>query len=55
MKIEGNSDPVILDLNPKKFEKEKDHLFFDFFSLYAKNFAKDDEKSHENKNSMRMH
>lgn len=30
-------DNVIMDLNPKNFEKQKDHLFFDFFSLYAKN------------------
>lgn len=29
---------VILDLNPEKYEKPKDYLFFDFFSLYAKNF-----------------
>ena len=27
-----------MDINPKKFEKPKDHLFFDFFSAYAKNF-----------------
>ena len=25
-------------MNPRKFEKPKDHLFFDFFSVYAKNF-----------------
>jgi hypothetical protein len=32
-------DPsVILDLNPEKYEKPKDHLFFDFFSMYTKNF-----------------
>ena len=29
-----------MDLNPKKFDKEKDNLFFDFFSIYAKNFLK---------------
>lgn len=29
---------VIMDINPNKFEKPKDNLFFDFFSLYAKNF-----------------
>ncbi len=26
-----------MDLNPKKFKQPKDHLFFDFFSLYTKN------------------
>ena len=26
------------DLNPEKYEKAKDYLFFDFFSLYTKNF-----------------
>lgn len=31
-------DSVIMDINPSKFDKAKDHLFFDFFSLYAKNF-----------------
>ena len=33
-------DNVVLDLNPKNFEKQKDHLFFDFFSIYAKSFIK---------------
>ena len=28
---------MILDLNPEKYEKPKDYLFFDFFSIYAKN------------------
>ena len=32
---------VVLDLNPNNFEKPKDHLFFDFFSIYAKSFIKD--------------
>ena len=42
--VEGGVHPkkqdtsVILDLNPEKYEKPKDYLFFDFFSLYAKNF-----------------
>jgi hypothetical protein len=30
---------VILDLNPEKYEKPKDYLFFDFFSMYTKNFV----------------
>ena len=25
-----------MNLNPNKFEKPKDHLFFNFFSMYAK-------------------
>lgn len=37
MNIKGSQDPVIMDLNPNKFEKPKDTLFFDFFSMYAKN------------------
>jgi hypothetical protein len=27
-----------MDLNPEKYDKPKDHLFFDFFTLYARNF-----------------
>lgn len=34
----GNNS-VILDLNPEKYEKPKDYLFFDFFSIYTKNFV----------------
>lgn len=41
-RLSGNkdmsNDSVILDVNPSKFEKSKDHLFFDFFSMYTKNF-----------------
>lgn len=37
----GDQSGVIMDINPNKFEKAKDHLFFDFFSLYAKNFIDD--------------
>ena len=37
-KVEENKDGVIMDLNPEKYEKAKDYLFFDFFSLYTKNF-----------------
>eukprot|EP00349_Pseudokeronopsis_sp_Brazil_P001373 CAMPEP_0202959376 /NCGR_PEP_ID=MMETSP1396-20130829/3571_1 /ASSEMBLY_ACC=CAM_ASM_000872 /TAXON_ID= /ORGANISM="Pseudokeronopsis sp., Strain Brazil" /LENGTH=228 /DNA_ID=CAMNT_0049677897 /DNA_START=37 /DNA_END=723 /DNA_ORIENTATION=- len=48
MKISGSKgevkdmdkEKVLLDLNPDNFEKPQDHLFFDFFSLYAKNFIK---------------
>ena len=35
---ESLNESVILDVNPSRFEKAKDHLFFDFFSIYAKNF-----------------
>ena len=38
---------VILDLNPKKFDKPKDSLFFDFFSLYGKRIVEDREKGFE--------
>ena len=34
----GGEAGVIMDLNPEKYEKPKDYLFFDFFSMYAKNF-----------------
>ena len=30
--------PVIMDLNPNKYTKDKDKIFMDFFSLYGKNF-----------------
>lgn len=35
---DASGESVIMDINPSKFEKPKDHLFFDFFSLYTKNF-----------------
>ena len=41
--MEEPSQMVIMDLNPEKFEKPKDNLFFDFFSMYAKNFIKKEE------------
>lgn len=28
---------VVLEIDPEKFEKKKDNLFFDFFSMYTKN------------------
>ena len=31
------TQPVIMDLNPKNFQK-KDHIFMDFFSIYGKSF-----------------
>jgi hypothetical protein len=40
MKVQGG-DSVIMDMNPSNFEKPKDNLFFDFFSIYAKNFISD--------------
>ena len=33
----------MLQLNPQNFEKKSDFVFFDFLSLYAKNFQKTDE------------
>ena len=29
-------DDVLLNVSPKKFEKPKDQLFLDFFSMYTK-------------------
>jgi hypothetical protein len=37
---EDMNGSVILDLNPEKYEKPKDYLFFDLFSMYTKNFVK---------------
>jgi hypothetical protein len=37
---EGGQD-VLLNISPKKFEKKKDQLFIDFFSMYTKRFVKD--------------
>jgi hypothetical protein len=34
-------DEVILNISPKKFEKPKDQLFIDFFSMYTKQFVDD--------------
>lgn len=31
------NESVIMNINPTKFEKPKDHLFFNFFAMYAKN------------------
>mmetsp|Transcript_24585 Transcript_24585/g.24184 ORF Transcript_24585/g.24184 Transcript_24585/m.24184 type:complete len:234 (-) Transcript_24585:55-756(-) len=53
MKISGgkseikdlDKEKVLLDMNPENFEKAQDHLFFDFFSLYAKNFISKGENS----------
>jgi len=36
--VMGNDISVIMDVDPNKFEKPKDNIFFDFFSLYTKNF-----------------
>lgn len=39
-----NEDEILLNVNPKKFEKPKDQLFIDFFSMYTKKFV-EEEKS----------
>jgi hypothetical protein len=41
---DNNGESVIMDLNPKKFEKSKDNLFFDFFTIYTKNLLIQKEK-----------
>lgn len=40
---ESDSDQqeVLLNISPKKFEKPKDQLFIDFFSMYTKQFVED--------------
>ena len=40
---DSQDDEVLLNMNPSKFEKPKDHLFIDFFSMYAQKFV--DEQS----------
>jgi hypothetical protein len=47
---EGES--IIMDLNPNNFEKPKDHLFFDFFSIYAKSFIKNKSENDNNNNGL---
>lgn len=34
-------------MSPKKFEKPKDQLFLDFFSMYAKKFIEEHETQDE--------
>ena len=34
------SEEVVNSTKPEKYEKPKDHLFFDLFSMYTKNFVK---------------
>jgi len=34
----------LLNIAPKKFEKPKDQLFLDFFSMYTKKFIDEEEK-----------
>lgn len=36
-----NESGLIMDVNPRKFEKPKDNLFFNFFSIYTKNFIEE--------------
>ena len=38
-------EKVLLDMNPAHFDKAQDNLFFDFFSIYAKNFVGEEKKS----------
>ena len=41
-------EQILLDLNPQKFEKRKDNLFFNFFSLYTKQVIKQQSKEFSN-------
>ena len=46
----GNDISVIMDVDPNKFEKPKDNIFFDFFSLYTKNFIDQKQPKTQRKN-----
>ena len=41
MNGKDQDEEVILNISPKKFEKPKDQLFIDFFSMYTKQFVDD--------------
>jgi len=41
----SKDDEVILNVSPKKYDKPKDQIFLDFFSIYTKSFV--DEKKSE--------
>ena len=36
-----NGDDILLNVSPNKFEKPKDQLFIDFFSMYTKKFVEE--------------
>jgi hypothetical protein len=36
-----NESGLIMDVDPRKFEKPKDNLFFNFFSIYTNNFIEE--------------
>ena len=35
----SKDDEVILNVSPKKYDKPKDQIFLDFFSIYTKSFV----------------
>ena len=39
----SQNSSIIMDLNPRNFEKPKDNLFFDFFSMYTKKIVEERE------------
>jgi hypothetical protein len=47
----NQDDEVILNVSPKKYDKPKDQIFLDFFSIYTKNFV--DEKKQESQQVQR--
>ena len=51
--VEG-SDDVLLNISPKKFEKKKDQLFIDFFSMYTKRFVKDQKQKSKQKFQIKL-
>lgn len=44
-------DQVLLNISPNKFEKPKDQLFIDFFSMYTKKFVEEKEPHKLNQKS----
>lgn len=38
-----NKEDVLININPKKYERAKDQLFLDFFKMYTKRSLKDSE------------
>lgn len=47
-------DDVLLNMSPKKFEKPKDQLFLDFFSMYTQGFIDEESKKHDDKSQKRQ-
>lgn len=51
---EEQNENVLLNISPKKFEKPKDQLFIDFFSMYTKRFVEDQKSGNDSKQSIKL-